>query len=338
MEVRTFPDNGANAGYAGINIDTGVFGIPHNLELWDKSISEDSLKSIVNRIMIGAMARIPGKSGYGLNDEDQIVTDTENRMASMLFDPYDGRVYMMSNDDPSYVNNESRSEDTKLPARTVARIGDIPTRITQLKNDLDFVADPDYRHTDNNFTNSNRYVLDNLDDRTFVYPEIARDRSGNFISNNRIGLNGEPGYAESDGSVKTNTQLDLGNNPDLDGSGDRPGENISNYNINKNFSGVDHTDGYLPGIFRSYEELTRVDLIDQLMTPRTHAETPGARRPNNYYIFDGKWSPNWFDRYQYNDSYLAQSLNPNNMELKLDGNEPVPFNKLDQVDKEDAYR
>ena len=36
------------------------------------------------------------------------------------------------------------------------RIGDIPTRVTQLINDLDFVSDPDYRHTDNNFTNSNR--------------------------------------------------------------------------------------------------------------------------------------------------------------------------------------
>ena len=338
MEVRTFPDNGANEGYAGINIDTGLFGIPHNLEIWDKSISEESLKSIVNRITIGAMAKIPEKTGCGLDDENLMVTNTDNRMASMIFDPYDGRIYALTNDDPSYVNNESRAPDTRLPDRTVARIGDIPTRITQLKNDLDFVADPDYRHTDNNFTNSNRYILDNLDDRTFVYPEIARDRNGgDFIVNRRIGLNGEPSYDESDGYIKINTQPDLGKNPDLGDFGDRFGEEISNYNINKNFSGVTHTDGYLPGIFRSYEELARVDLVDQLMTPRTHAETPGAKRPNNYYIFDGKWSPNWFDRYQYNDSYLAQSLNPNNMELRLDGDEPVPFNKLDQVNEDDAF-
>lgn len=338
MEIRTFPDNGARPGYAGINVDSGVFGIIHNLEKWDKAISDESRQQIVNRTQIGAMAKIPGKLGYGLDDDGKPAVKTENRIASMLFDPYDGRAYLMSNDDPNYVNNETRALDERLPERTVARIGDVPTRITQLKNDLDFVSDPDYRHTDNNFTNSNRFVLDNLDDRTFVYPEIARDRNGgDFMENYRVGLNGEPGYGESDGSQKFNTQPDLGKNPDLGDFGDRLGEAINSYGINQNYSGVSHRSGYLPGIFRSYEELERVDLVDQLMTPRTHVETPGARRSSNYYIFDGKWSPNWFDRYMYNDSYLAQSLNPNNMELAIPDQEPTPFGKLSQTGDDDFH-
>lgn len=331
MEVRTFPDNGAFPGYAGVNVDSGVFGFTHNVELWDKALSDESKKTIVNRTLIGAMAKIPEKSGYGLNDDGIPVTETDNRTAMIEFDPYDGRAYLYSNDDPNYVNNELRQEDIKIPDRTVARIGDIPTRITQLKNDLDFISDPDYRHTDNNFTNSNRYVLDNLDDRTFVYPEIAKDKSGDYIKNTRIGLNGEHGYGESDGTVKYNSQPDLGENPDLGDYGDRFGEAINSYGANQRFSGVYPEDGFMPGIFRSLEELERVDLVDQVMTPLTHKDTPGAKRSTNYYILDGVWSPSWFDRYQYNDSYLAQSMNPNNMEVILEGREPVPYSKIDQV-------
>lgn len=339
MEIRTFPDNGAMAGYAGINIDSGVFGIVHDMERWDKSITDESIQKVVNRVMIAAMAKVPGKAGYGLDDTGTPVVKTENRMAGFLMDPYDGRIYTMTNDDPNYVNNETRAIDERIPERAVARIGDIPTRITQLKNDLDFVSDPDYRHTDNNFTNSNRFVLDNLDDRTFVYPEIARDRNGgDFMENFRVGLSGEPGYSESDGSQKFNTQPDLGKNPDLGDFGDRLGEAINSYNINQRNSGVVHRDGYLPGIFRSYEELERVDLVDQVMTPFTHGETPGSRRPYNYYLFDGKWSPNWFDRFMYNDSYLAQSLNPNNLEIVIDDQEPTPFGKLKQSGEEPFTR
>lgn len=332
MEIRTFPDNGALSGYAGINIDSGVFGIVHNMDKWDMSLSEESRKQIVNRVMIAASAKVPGKKGYGLDDNGSVVTKTENRMAGFMLDPYDGRAILLSNDDPHYVNNETRAIDERLPERTVARIGDIPTRITHLKNDLDFVSDPDYRHTDNNFTNSNRFVVDNLDDRTFVYPEIARDRNGgNYVDNYRVGLNGEPGYAESDGTQKFNTQPDLGHNPDLGDFGDRFGEEVSSYNVNQKYSGVAHRDGYMPGIFRSYEELDRVDLVDQVITQKTHTDSPGSRRSHNYYIFDGKWSPNWFDRHMYNDSYLAQSLNPNNMELAIPGQEPTPFGKLAQT-------
>ena len=334
MEIRTFPDNNAYHGYAGITNDSGVFGLPHNIEEWDKSMSSDSISTVVNRTYIGANATIPEKEGYGLSNDHNMVTKTDNRMAGMVFDPYDGRAYLYSNDDPNYVNNETRQIKDRLPERTVARIGDIPTRITQLMNDLDFVSDPDYRHTDNNFTNSNRYMLDNLDDRTFVYPEISRDKNGgDFITNKRIGLKGEPSYGECDGNDQYNKQPDLGVDLELGRKGDRLGEPINSYGANQDFCGVKHEAGYLPGIFRSLDELNRVDLVNQTMTPMIHNETPGAKRHIFYYSFDGKWSPNWFDRYTYNDSYLAQPLNPVNMEIVIENSEPVPFAKLNTTNQ-----
>lgn len=325
MEIRTFPDNDGMAGYAGINVDSGLFGIVHNLEKWDETISAEGAKAQVNKVQIGAMARIKGKEGLGLNRDMEMDKKTDERIAAMLFDPYDGRAYLYSNDDTIYTNNETRAE--KLPKRTVARICDIPTRITDLENDLDFVADPDYRHTDNNFTDSNRYVVDNMDDRTFVYPEIAKDRTGEYLTNRRFGLNGEFNYGESDERNSYSTQF---------GFEDRIDNVDTSIGYNKRFSGVDHPSGYFPGIFRSVEELNKVDLLGQKKTLRTQKESPGARRDYNFYIFDGIWSPNWFDRYMYKDSYLAQSMMPSNMEVILDRREPVPFTELSQ--KGDIYK
>lgn len=331
VEIRTFPDNNAYAGYAGMSNDSGEFGIVHDIDKWDHAVSMESLMEVVNRTQIGASAKIPSKVGYGLNDDKDTSKNTDNRMAAMLFDPYDGRAYLYSNDDPLYVNNENRSPETKLPLRTVARVGDIPTRITDLKNDLDFVSDPDYRHTDNNFTHSNKFILDNIDDRTFVYPEISRDRDGNLVENYRVGLSGEEDYAESDGAVKYNSQPDLGENPDLGDYGDRKGEGINSHNANQKFSGVNHRSGYLPGIFRSLEELERVDLVHQTRTVLSHNDTPGGRRSQNYYVFDGVWSPTWFDRHGLDDSFMSQSQHPTNMNIEIPDREPVPYPELHQT-------
>jgi len=331
MEVRTFPDNNAPEGYAGILVDSGMVGWPYNTDKWDNALSDESKLAKVNRVVIGSVCKISNKEGCGLDDSNNMSQNTTNRSAMIAFDPYDGRAYLFSNDNIKYVNNESRQEDEKLPSRTIARIGDIPTRITQLNNDLNFISDPDYHHTDNNFTNSNRYILDNLDDRTFVYPEISRDFNGNdLIANRRISLKGEPYYGESDEPETKNTQPDLGTEPLMGRYGDRQGDANSNYNINKNFSGVNHPSGYLPGIFRSYEELCRVDLVDQTYTIRTHEATPGARRSSNYYLHDGIWSNNWFENNGINNSYKEEALNPFNMERKIDNMEPTPYNQLAQ--------
>ena len=327
MEIRTFPDNGALPGYAGVYNDSGIIGIAHNLDKWNKAISEESLGNRVNRSMIGAYATIKGKSTFGLDENKQMSNKTNQGIAAILFDPFDGRAYYYSNDEAEYINNDTREK--KIPGRALARICDIPTKLTQFENDLNFITDPDYHHTDNNFTHSNRYILDNLDDRTFVYPEIAKDVNGEYIKNIRIGLNGEPGYKESDGAAPFNSHPDISANPDIPKSGDRQGDEISSYNMNVNFSGVNHDDGYLPGIFRSYEELCKVDLTGQKMNQQTHESAPGAKRYVNYYIMDGIWSPNWFDRVLYPDSFLAQSMNPFNMELKIEKREPVSFRSSD---------
>lgn len=320
MEIRTFPDNGASPGYAGIYVDSGVSGIVHNLDKWSLAISDESKEAIVNRVIIGAMATIDGLKGFGLDDDGNMSASTSNRSAMMLFDPFDGRIYLMTNDDPTYMNNETRSDP--LPARTAARIGDIPTRVTQLVNDINFITDPDYKHTDNNFTHSNRFILDNIDDRTFVYPEISKDADGEYIKNIRYGLNGEAVYGESDTGTQKNTQPDIG--------GTRGSEAVSSYNHNTDYSGLNTPDGFLQGVFRSVEELEKVDLVHQKMVPADN-RNPGARRPNVYYILDGVWSSNWFDQIEYKDSYLASSINPSNMEIHVDGTEPWPYKEVDNT-------
>ena len=178
-----------------------------------------------------------------------------------------------------------------------------------------------------------------IDDRTFVYPEISRDENGDYIKNIRIGLNGLPGYAESDGEIKQNTQPDYGVERGVVDSGDRGTDAVNSYNKNTDYSGSTSTDGYLQGIFRSLEELEKVDLVGQKMDRLTHSDTPGARRSYNYYRMDGKWSSNWFNRAMYKDSYLAQSLNPNNMEIKIATCEPVPYHAMDNnFDRGDLYQ
>ena len=274
MELRSFPDNGANPGYAGINNDAGIMGIPHRLGEWDEGVSDESQFEIVNRTTVGALATIKEVSGHGLDDNGNMSSDTHNRAAMILCDPYDGRAYLYSNDSIDYMNNESKLPENRIPKRAIARIGDIPTRATQLINDLDFITDPDYNHTDNNFTHSNRFILDNLDDRTFVYPEISKDENGEYIKNIRTGLDG----------------------------------NISEEN-------------YLPGVFKSLEELEKVDILHQLMDPND-STIQGSKRAYSYYRFDGKWSNKTGD---HKNPYLKNPQVPSDMTINIPGTEPIPF-------------
>lgn len=319
MEIRTFPDNGANQGYAGVNIDGGGFGIPHNFDKWPETLSADSRETKVNRVVIGSTAVLYDKSGTGLDDDGNITSNTNNRTAAIVFDPVDGRPYLLSNDETVYVNNEQRAMSTRIPGRAIARIADIPTRITQLQNDAASVADSDFHHTDNNFTHSNRFILDNIDDRTFVYPEIAKNSDGQYLQNKRIGLSGAEMYGEADGSKTQNTQEDP--------SGDRSNNDNSSYGRNVNTSGVYHSDGYLPGVFASVEELEKVDLLRQKQTPLTHSATPGGRRPMNYYGIDGVWSPSWYSE-DSSPSYNRRALKPSNMEIDSLEEEPNPFSAI----------
>lgn len=291
MEIRAFANTNTYAGYAGLTSDVGNAdnkGFVHGLEKWDRGVSDESKEINIHRTTIGASAIVPELSGYGLDDHDNISTTTSNRMSAVLFDPYDGRAYLFTNDEPYYINNASAAKIR--PARTIARLADIPTRITQLDNDLSFISDPAYVHTENNFSNSNRFVVDNLDDRTFVYPEIAQNSDGDYINNlftNPDGSHYYPRYNDTD---------------------------PSNYN-----------DGYIPGIFTSIEQLESVDLIHQ-RRPLRNDSYPDAKRDSNYYIHDGVWNTEWINS---TASFKTNPLIPDDMETYQADAQPTPYQAID---------
>lgn len=90
-----------------------------------------------------------------------------------------GRIYVISNDDPEYVNNATAKYPK--PERTVARICDIPTSITDFM-DVDglvpvAVVDPDYVRSEVSYTEADKNRLFNTLASKFVTPE-AVDASG----------------------------------------------------------------------------------------------------------------------------------------------------------------
>ena len=337
MDVRAFPDNGANPGHAGIYVDGGEFGMVHNHEKWDDAMSNNSKDSISPRVEIGVHSthlidnesehpiaggkELPDVHGHGMNPETgEIEEYSRERTAVHLYDSYDGRAYVLSNDENYYVNNKYRESYKKLPGRTDARVVDIPLDLSDLDNSSNIVSDWDYHHTDNNFNNSHRYILDNLDDRTFVYPEISQDESGTWVSNEYMGLDGRIGYAEGDGVNKINDQ------PDLTGT-DRQGAANSSYNANKGWTSDNgyNVSGYFPGVFRSFEELLKVDITGQKRSVLIHSDTPSGRRRQNFYQFDGIWEYNSFEL----EPKVLRNLDPNqdisNMENKDDTTQPYPY-------------
>jgi hypothetical protein len=337
MEVRAFSDNGANPGYAGVYTDGGEFGLVHGAEHWDDAVSEASKNSVTPRVQIGAQTVhqkggpiAEPKTGFGLNPEtNQIEADSPNREASHVYDAHDGRAYILSNDENVYVNNKTRKDP--LPGRTDARICDIPTELSDLNNPDGMVADWDYQHTDNNFTNSHRFVLDNVDDRTFVYPEIAKGKSGEYVLNRYTSLAGGYGYDEGDGTEKKNAE-----------DGERYGEERSSFNANKAWQpGNPYAGepGYFPGVFRSLEELQSVDLLNQRRTVLTHSLTPAGRRRQNFYQFDGLWENDVYDTSGKPLRHEDPNQVPTNMEGTTPGDQPPildkgkqphPYHALDQ--------
>lgn len=83
-----------------------------------------------------------------------------------------GRVYVLSNDDIEYKNNAT--ERYPKPARTAARICDIPTSVIQLAgttgNSPDPIVDKKYVRTEANFSNEDLYRLYNMNSSRWVRP------------------------------------------------------------------------------------------------------------------------------------------------------------------------
>ena len=116
-----------------------------------------------------------------------------------------GRVYYVNNDGIDYVNNDKHVD--KRPARTIARICDIPTKLTDLMNvkgkaptilfDQQYVR-TDFSYTENDFNRvwgilnngiflhdrQNRYVFDSMEDlKNALSFDVIREQ-GYFILNN----------------------------------------------------------------------------------------------------------------------------------------------------------
>ena len=68
----------------------------------------------------------------------------------------------------------------------------IPTKLSELENDMNFITDSEYQHTDNNFTNEHKEIVESIDNLPKVVEEAiqATDRANNsaykaeLISNN----------------------------------------------------------------------------------------------------------------------------------------------------------
>ena len=303
LESRSFPDNEANPGYAGIYTNGGEFPLMHDHASWDDSLSQESRNSITPRVEIGVHSEhrkngpvaestmisyeledgkiipietVGPKLGYGMNPDKQAVeANSPFRTAANIYDAHDGRIYTLSNDPNAYVNNKERNPQEKLPGRTQARICDIPVDTDDLHNPTSLVADKNYQHTDENYLTNNRFIVENLDDRTFVFPEISQDADGNYINNKYTSLTNAFHYAEGDGIIDSNSQ----------------GGPANSYNKNKSWfpDNSYNTSGYFPGIFTSYEELASVDLLEQRQSALTHNTLPNSRRRHNYYQFDGSY-------------------------------------------------
>lgn len=85
-----------------------------------------------------------------------------------------GRIYVLSNDDTTYENN-AKAEHPK-PARTVARICDIPTTVTQFMNVSGLVpvsvVDKEYVHSEVSFTEADINRLYNTLGNRIVFPTM----------------------------------------------------------------------------------------------------------------------------------------------------------------------
>ena len=323
-EVRAYTDNGSNPGFAGINMTMGEFPVIHNYDKWDGTLSAKSKDSITPRVTEGVITdhskhspRVEketeaikvlstptgpltngvhpedaggakAKRGFGLDSTDQNPTvplkqDSYHRAAAILYDGYDGRPYVLSNDENAYVNNKFRHPYYKIPGRSVARMIDIPQNIVDLDNTHNHTSDWAYGHTEQSFTGTNKFVLDNIHDMTFVYPEVSQDTAKAWLANLKDSLAGGKGYAEGDGSIAVNTQSSPG-----------VGDANSSFNTGKawvnNATGPNNpynTPGFFSMIFRSVEELEKVDVLGQRKTLQTHAATPSGRRMHNFYSNDG---------------------------------------------------
>lgn len=193
---RTVPyyiEDKSNLGYAGIEFTAAnpmmdsESRYPHDLDKWE-GLPEwygEPGTGVPQHMAIYAIHNTPMYSE--LNPESR-------QTAALLLDPGKmktmdseelendeiGRIYVISNDEPKYVNNAT-AEHPK-PARTVARICDIPTSVSDFLNVEGLVpisiVDPKYVRSQAGYTTTEKERLWNLLNSRVVTPR-AYDEYGN---------------------------------------------------------------------------------------------------------------------------------------------------------------
>ena len=170
-------------GFAGIDItsDTNNSNYPFNLSSWSGLpdwITEDH-DDTSQRTIIYAIHNTPNSSEENPESRqtaalilDPGVPYSSEDDPTIEDDSHKGRVYVLSNDEPVYVNNAT-SPNPK-PDRTVARICDIPTSVTQLTNVVGItptsVIDPLYIRSESSFTEEENDRLMNTLSNKWVRP------------------------------------------------------------------------------------------------------------------------------------------------------------------------
>lgn len=193
-ETVPFVQTTSDVGYAGIrmsssNITSDVYDrYPHNLNKWD------GLPEWINNSEEGVPQHL---AIYAVHNTPTYVEDMPDsrQVSALLLDPGKikesdeytellnderGRVYVLSNDDTSYENN--KKAQFPKPARTVARICDVPTSVMQLSGITGLsptaVVDPKYVHTEASFTVEDKDRLYNTIGPRWVRP-TAFSKRGN---------------------------------------------------------------------------------------------------------------------------------------------------------------
>ena len=216
-----------DVGYADIDITakSQEDKYPQNLNMWDGLpdwITENNDSS--QRLVVYAIHDTPNSSAESpmtrqtaavILDPGVPVTAEE----SELSEDEKGRVYIISNDDATYANN-ALTEYPK-PARTAARICDIPVSVMQLANISGLaptpIVDPKYVRSEASFSHDDKNRLYNVLNDRWVRPTNLNtngipinvefdDEDNDFVFSDPVHLNSVDLYNYND--FRTHTQLD----------------------------------------------------------------------------------------------------------------------------------
>ena len=195
-ESIPFTETTTDTGYVGVSMSSVTEAYPYNLGKWSGIPSYLQMDDSTSpRMAIYAIHNTPTSSDDNpelrqtaalLLDPGRPSTDPNGDLA----DDEKGRVYILSNDPAEYENNTT-SEHPK-PARTAARICDIPASVMNLVNISGVaptpIVDPKYVRSEASYSESDQDKIANVLNSKWVRP-THKDVNGQSIYNNYLNEN-----------------------------------------------------------------------------------------------------------------------------------------------------